>query len=87
MTILVAYEVVEHYPDIPGEDHMCPEPFGTYLHDVSAGTVKISDIVQLKWLDGRDAYTARVEHIRSGVLHVVATSSRSTTKESSDAQR
>ncbi len=64
MPIFFSYDVIEHFPG--HEDP--PEPFGTYM---SPGAVTRNDIIQLKWLDGRDAYKVRVDLIRNGTLHVM----------------
>lgn len=73
---MAAYDVVEHYPVPPDEDHVQAKPFGTYLHEIGKGPVTIGSIVHLKRFDGSDASPARVEHIRGGVLHVVAIPAR-----------
>lgn len=57
------YEVMEHYD---GEDD-APEPFGDYLAD---RVIRHGDLVELKWLDGRYAYTVKVFAIHGGTLHV-----------------
>jgi len=55
------YRVIEHYPDEP------PEPFGGYE---GSPNVKAGDMIQLKWLDGRDAYKAKVVSRDEMTLHV-----------------
>jgi hypothetical protein len=59
-----AYEVIEHY----GDDNP-PELFGGY---VGGPDVKAGDKIQLKWLDGRDAYEVVVRNRDGVTLHVEA---------------
>jgi hypothetical protein len=65
MTMLVVYDVIEHYPDDP------PEAFGDYFHPAEQ-PLHVGDVITLRWLDGRQAYPVRIELIRDGRLHVMA---------------
>lgn len=61
--IVYGFRVIEHFDNDP------PEPFGSV---VLAATPRPGDIVQLKWLDGRDAYSVRVDSVSGSTLHVTA---------------
>lgn len=69
MSLSVVYDVVEHAPD----DSWAPEPFGTYLHPADA-SLRVGDVIQLRWLDGTYAHRVKIHLIRGGVLHVIAES-------------
>lgn len=59
--IAFGYSVIEHYEDEG------PEPFGFYF---GTPDVKPGDVIQLKWLDGRDAYRVKVSSRDGMTLHV-----------------
>lgn len=61
--LVFGYRVVEHYDD------EAPEPFGGYF---GSPDVKAGDEIQLKWLDGRDAYMVKVVERDDMTLHVRA---------------
>jgi len=61
--LVFGYRVIEHDPS--GEE--APETFGGY---VGSPDVKVGDVIQLKWLDGRDAYKAKVTARDEMTLHV-----------------
>lgn len=63
MALAFGYIVIEHDPD--GEE--APEPFGRYI---GAPDVKAGDVIQLKWLDGMDAYKVKVSSRDEMTLHV-----------------
>ena len=64
ITILYEYKVTEHYDD----KESCPEDFGFVQLDHLA---KVGEIIQLKWLDGRNAYKLLVDWIdgERSVIH------------------
>lgn len=59
--IQIVYMVIEHYAD-----DAC-EPFGTYLHD--GDPPRQGDMIQLKWLDGRDAHRVMVDRVTGFTIH------------------
>lgn len=70
--VFVGYEVIEHYPDD------APEPYGHYLHEASLPSLKVGDVIQLRWLDGSAAHCVQIEKIHNGTLHVVSTNKPTT---------
>lgn len=61
MILKIQYSVIEHYEDD------APEHFG-YV-DLEAAP-RVDDVIQLKWLSGKDAYQVRVYQVRGMTLDV-----------------
>ncbi len=58
-----SYSVIEH-----SEDGVVP--FGSYLRSSELPQPQIGEVILLRWLDGREAYQARIFKIAEAELHV-----------------